>query len=153
MSVTYASPPRADTAVDGEDHARGVTRSIGSEEGHQIADLARMRRPAKRQAFLEFLVAIFVAELGLCARLQKRDVAIRADRTWVDADHADVVGKALAAERAGERHQRRVAGAAADVIGVEFLAGGADIVDDHAMPARLHLRVDGAGEIDIAEHL
>jgi len=35
---------------------------------------------------------------------------------------------------AGERHQRGVAGTAADIIGVELFAGGADIVDDDAVP-------------------
>ena len=88
----------------------------------------------------------------LGAGLQQRDVAVGADRARIDADHADVVGKALAAERAGKGHQRRVAGAAADIIGIEFLAGGADVVDDDAVPARFHLGVDGAGEVDVAEH-
>ena len=72
--------------------------------------------------------------------------------TGVDADDADIVGEALAAERAGEGHQRRIAGAAADVVGVEFFAGGADVVDDDAVAARLHLRIDRAGEVDVAEH-
>src|SRR5258705_9026593 len=80
-------------------------------------------------------------------------VKITPDRTGIDADDADVVGEALAAQRAGERHQRGVAGAAADVIGVELFAGGADVVDDDAMATRLHLGVDRAGQIDIAEHL
>src|SRR5258707_9504710 len=50
------------------------------------------------------------------------------------------------------RSQRRVAGAAADVVGIELFAGGADVVDDDAMAARFHLGVDGAGEVDVAEH-
>jgi hypothetical protein len=54
---------------------------------------------------------------------------------------------------AGKSHQRGVAGAAADVIGVELLAGGTNIVDDHPVPARFHLRINGAGQIDIAKHL
>src|SRR5207248_7442733 len=53
----------------------------------------------------------------------------------------------------GEGHQCRVAGAATDVIGIELFAGGADVVDDNAVAARLHLSVDRAGEVDIAEHL
>jgi hypothetical protein len=52
-----------------------------------------------------------------------------------------------------KRHQRGVAGAAADVVGVELFAGRADVVDDDAVPARLHLRIDRAGEVDVAEHL
>src|SRR5439155_26773000 len=56
-------------------------------------------------------------------------------------------------ERAGKRHQRGVAGAAADIIGVEFFAGGADVVDDDAVTARLHLGVDQPGQIDEAENL
>ncbi len=43
-------------------------------------------------------------------------------------------------------------GAAADIIGVEFFTGSTDVVDDDAMAARLHLRIDDAGEIDVAEH-
>src|SRR6202051_2207087 len=74
-------------------------------------------------------------------------------RAGTDAARADVVGEALAAQRAGERHQRGIAGAAADIIGVELLAGNADIVDDHAMAARFHLRIDRAGEVDISEYL
>src|SRR5262249_7061197 len=34
-----------------------------------------------------------------------------------------------------------------------FFAGGADVVDDHPAAARLHLRIDRAGEVDVAEHL
>ena len=55
-------------------------------------------------------------------------------------------------KQARERHQRRIAGAAADIIGVEFLAGSTNVVDDDAVSARFHLRVDGAGEVDVAEH-
>ena len=140
-------------AIDGKDHARGIAGAVRGQERHQVADLARMGGAAERHALLEFLVAVLVAELVLGAGLQQRDVAVGADRAGIDADHADVVGEALAAERAGERHQRGVAGAAADVIGVEFFAGGADVVDDDAVAARLHLRVDRAGEVDVAEHL
>ena len=107
---------------------------------------------AERKTFLEFLVAGFVAELVFGAGLEERDVAVGADRTRVDADHANIVGETLAAQRAGKSHQRGVAGAAADIIGVELFAGGADVVDDDAAAARLHLRVDQTGEVDIAEH-
>ena len=108
---------------------------------------------AERQALLEFLVAVFIAELMPSPGLQQRDMPVGADGAGIDADHTDIVGEALAAERAGECHQRGVAGAAADIVGVEFLAGRTDVVDDNAVSARLHLRIDGAGEIDIAEHL
>src|SRR5205085_1533515 len=100
----------------------------------------------------EFPVAVLVAELVLRPRLQQRHVPIGTDGAGIDADHADIVGEALAAERAGERHQRGIAGAAADVVGVELFTGGADIVDDDAAAARLHLRVDRAGQVDVAEH-
>src|ERR1700682_2770620 len=147
------TPACGDAAVDGKNHARGVTGAVRRKERHQIADLAGRGRAAERQALLKFLVAVFVAELVLGAGLQQRDVAVGADRPRIDADHADVVGEALAAECAGERHQRGIAGAAADVIGVELFPRSADVVDDHAMPARFHLRVDLAGEVDVAEHL
>src|SRR5271167_3803093 len=94
---------------------------------------------AQRQALLEFLVTVFVAELVLGAGLQKRDVTVGADRTWIDSDHADVVGEALAAERAGERHDRGISGAAANIIGIEFFTGYADIVDDYSAAACFHL--------------
>src|ERR1700721_4356867 len=112
-----------------------------------------MRGTAERKALLEFLVAVFVAELVLSPGFLQRDVTVGADRTRVDPDHADVVGEALAAERAGKRHQRGVAGAAADIIGVELFAGVADIVDDRAMAPRFHLRIDRAGDVDVAEYL
>src|ERR1700721_4627759 len=112
-----------------------------------------MRGTAERKALLEFLVAVFVAELVLSPGFLQRDVTVGTDRTRVDPDHADVVGEALAAERAGKRHQRGVAGAAADIIGVELFAGDADVIDDHAMAAPFHLGIDRAGEVDIAEYL
>lgn len=34
-----------------------------------------------------------------------------------------------------------------------FFAGRADVVNDDAVSARLHLRIDRAGEVDVAEHL
>src|ERR1051326_3624263 len=95
-------PPRRNTAVDGEDHARRIARAVGGEERHEVADLARMRRPAERHALLEFLVAVLVAELMLGAGLEQRHVAIGADRARIDPDHADIVGEALAPEGAGE---------------------------------------------------
>ncbi len=146
------TPPRRMPAIDGENHPRRIPRTVRGQKRHEVADLAGMGGAAERHALLEFPVAVLVAELVFRARLHQRDVAVGADRAGIDADHADVVGQALAAERAGKRHQRRVAGAAADIIGVEFFTGGADVVDDDAMAARLHLRVDGAGEVDVAEH-
>lgn len=53
---------------------------------------------------------------------------------------------------AGESHQRSIAGAAADVIGVELFAGSTDVVDDDAAAPGLHLRVDLPREVDVAEH-
>src|SRR5258708_27070218 len=110
-------PTRADAAVDGKNHARGVAGTVGGKKCHQVADFPRMRRAAERKTFLKFLVPVFVAELVFCAGLQQGDMAVGADRTGIAADHADVVGEALAAERTGEWHQRGVAGAAGDVIG------------------------------------
>ena len=111
-----------------------------------------MRGTAERQTFLKFLVAVLVAELVFCAGLEQRDMAIGADRPRIDADHADVVGEAFSPECAGECHQCRIAGAAADIIGVELFAGSTDVVDDNAMAARFHLGVDRARQVDIAEH-
>src|SRR5438876_6492008 len=153
VEATPLSPTRADTAVDGKDHARGVAGTVGGEERHQVADFAGMRGAAERKSLLKLLVAVLVAELVFGAGLQQGDVAVGSNRTRIDADDADVVGEALAAERAGECHQRGVAGAAADVIGIELLAGGADVIDDDAVAARSHLGIDRAGEIDVAEHL
>src|SRR6266446_10976643 len=119
-------PARADAAVDGKDHARGVAGTVGGDERHQVADFAGMRGAAERKALLKLLVAVLVAEPVFGAGLEQGDVAVGSDRPRIDADDADVVGEALAAERAGERHQRGVAGAAGDVIGIELFAGGAD---------------------------
>src|SRR5437868_2606079 len=148
----YLTPPRRMPAIHGNDHARRIPRPVGRQKRHQVTDLAYMRRPAERHAFLEFPVAGLVAELVLRPGFQQRDVAVGADGAGVDADHADVVGEAFAAERAGERHQRGVAGTAADVVSVELFAGGTDVVDDDAAAARLHLGVDRAGQVDVAEH-
>src|SRR5205814_10039256 len=74
----------------------------------------------------------------LRARLQQRDVALGTNRAGVDADHANIVGKALSAERAGKGHQRGISGAAADVVGVESFAGGADVVDEDRKSTRLN---------------
>src|SRR5206468_11126877 len=105
-------PPRSDPAVHRENHPGRIARPVRRQKRHQVADLAGMRGAAERHALLEFLVAVLVAELVFRARLHERDVAIGADRAGVDADDADIVGEALAAERARERHQRRIAGAA-----------------------------------------
>src|SRR5580700_11245708 len=69
--MTTLSPARRDAAIDREDHARGVGGTVGGKERHQVADLAWMRGAAVRKPFLEFLVAVFVAELVLGARLQQ----------------------------------------------------------------------------------
>src|SRR3569833_2192728 len=122
MTRIKLTPACAYAAIDRIDHTRRIPRVIRRQERHEVADLARMRRTAERQALLEFLVAALVAELVLGPRLQQRDVAVGADRTGINADHADVVGEALAAERAGEGHQRGIAGAAADVVGVKLFA-------------------------------
>src|SRR3984893_8214826 len=126
------SPPRGDPAIDCKNHARGIAGAVGGEEGHQVSDFPGVRGTAERQALLEFLVAVLVAELVLGAGLEQRDVAVGADRAGVDADHADIVDQALSPERAGKRHQRCVDGAAADIIGVEFFTGNSDVVDDDA---------------------
>ena len=112
-----------------------------------------MGRAAKRKALLQLLVAIFVSELTFGLGLEQGDDAVGADRPRIDATDADVVGEALAAECARERHKRSIARAATDVISLEFFTGGADIIHYDAMASRFHLRVDGAGEIDKAEHL
>src|SRR5271168_4276875 len=80
LAMTLSAPSRRDAAVDGEDHARGVAASVGSEEGHEVADLAGMRGAAERQSLLEFLVAVLVAELVFCPRLEQRHMAVGADR-------------------------------------------------------------------------
>src|SRR5260370_2353937 len=138
------SPTGADAAIDGKDRAGGVAGTVGGEERHQVAEFARMRGAAERKALLKLLVAVLVAKLVFGASLQQGDVAVGSDRTGIDADDADVVGEALAAERAGERHQRRIAGTAGGVIGIEFFAGGADVVDEDAVAARVHLPVVSA---------
>ena len=96
MWLQSLSPPRRMPAVHGKDHARSISRPIRRQERHEVADLARMRRPAERQAFLKILVAVLVAELVLGAGLQQRDVTVGADRAGIDADDADVVGQTLA---------------------------------------------------------
>ena len=52
----------------------------------------------------------------------------------------------------GEGHQGRIASAAGDVIVVEAFTGRANDVDYYALVARLHVGVNEAGEIDIAEY-
>src|SRR4051794_18589600 len=152
VRLLVLAPSRADAAVHGEDHTRSIAGAVGGKKRHQVADLPGMRGTAERHALLKFAVAVLVAELVFRARLEQRDVTVGADRPRIDADHADIIGKALAAQRPRERHQRRITGAAADVVSVEFFPGCADVVDDHAVAPRFHLRVNGAGEVDIPEH-
>src|SRR6202022_2044826 len=130
-----APPAGPDAAIHGKDHTRGIAGAVGGQERHQVGDLPRAGGPPEPKALLQFLVAVLIAKLVLCPRLHQRDVAVGTHRSWIDADDADVVGKALAAERPGQCHQRRVAGAAADIIGIEFFTGGADVVDDDAITA------------------
>src|SRR5208282_1557420 len=73
-------------------------------------------------------------------------------RTGIDADHAQPVAVTGAAESARECHQRRVAGTAADVAGIEPLAAITENIDDHAVAARFHQRVERARHIDVAKY-
>src|SRR6185312_8209433 len=100
--IALVTPPGADASIDGEDHTRGVAGAVGGEERHQVTDLARLCRAAERQTFLIVRVAVLVAELVLCPRLQQRDMAVGTNRPRIDADHADIVGQTLAPERTGE---------------------------------------------------
>src|SRR3954468_13615725 len=102
MTRIKLTPSCADSAIHRIDDPRRIACAIRRQERHEIADLVRMRRPAERQALLEFLVAALVAELVVCPRLQQGDVTVSANRAGIDADHTDVVGEALAPERAGE---------------------------------------------------
>ena len=92
------SPSRGETAVDRVDHARRVASAVGGEEGHEVADLARMRRPAERHALLELLVTVLIAELMHGAGLKYRDETVGADRAGVDPYNADVVRQAFSPE-------------------------------------------------------
>src|SRR6185437_16141423 len=78
------TPASANAAIDREDHARRVTRAVGCEVSHEIADLTRVRGTAERKAFLIFAVAVLVAELVLCPRFQQRDVTVGADGAGID---------------------------------------------------------------------
>src|SRR5258705_12088177 len=101
--VKALSPSRRDPAVYRVDHARCIAGAVGGQKRHQVADLARVRRAAEWHALLEFLVAVLIAELVLGTRLQQRDVAVGANGPRIDADDADIVGEAFAAQRAGKR--------------------------------------------------
>src|SRR5471032_2775281 len=78
LSTWRLAPPRTDAAVDGEDHARGITGAVGGEVRHEVANLPGMRGAAEWQALLEFLVAVLVAELVPGAGLEQGDVTIGA---------------------------------------------------------------------------
>src|SRR5262249_54097913 len=71
----------------------------------------------------------------------------------IDADDADIVLQASATERTREGHEGGIARAPRDVVRIETLAGGADVVDDHTVAARLHRRVDQSRQVDVAEDL
>ena len=74
------------------------------------------------------------------------------DRAGIDADDAQPVARRGAAHRAGERHQRRVAGGPGDVVEIGVLAGRAEDVDDDALFALGHQRVKAPRHVDVAEH-
>src|SRR5262249_50687566 len=115
--------------------------------------LPRLRGPTERKARHQLAVAAFVAESVPRDPLHERDDALRLDRPGIDADDADIVLEASAAERSREGHERGVASAPGDVVEIVVLSRGADVVDDHAAAPRLHALVNEARQVDVAEDL
>ncbi len=139
--------------VDRQDGSGGVTAAGAGEEGDGVCDFGGAGDSAEGVVGEEFAEAFGVAEFGLGAVFEQHGLAFGFGGAGVDADDADAVFLAGVAEGAGEGHQAGVAGGAGDVGGGEFLAGGADDVDDDAGFARRHLRVDLPAERDEAEDL
>src|SRR6202023_2160951 len=94
-----------------------------------------------------------VSELGLRPSAHQGDQSVGHDRTGVDADDAQPVARCSAAHRPGERHQRGIARGARDVVEIRVFAGGTEDVDDDALFARGHQRVEAPGHVDVAEYL
>src|SRR6185312_1280859 len=116
-------------------------------------DLLRPGGAAESVVLHQLLPAVFVAEILLGAGLGQGNQALGHHRAGVDADDAEIVARRPAAHRAGEGHQRGVAGGAGDVVEIGVLAGGAEDVDDDAVAARAHPVVKAAGHVDVAEDL
>src|SRR5260370_36538533 len=82
-----------------------------------------------------------------------RQMPARDGRARIDGDHAHAMAYAFAAQALREHVERDVGHAARDVAMIGAARGRADDVDDDAVPARAHLRIDDACEIDVAVDL
>ena len=131
--------------VDGDDHATGVSGTIGGQKDRHVGDFAWPGCAPEREASHQFAIAIFIAQLVPGTSFHQGDVTIGFDRSRIDPNNANAIVQAFPAERLGEGHQGRVASAAGDVIVVEALTGRANDVDHYALVARLHAGVNEAG--------
>src|SRR6185437_13064995 len=107
---------RGDAAVDGDDRSGDVAGAWRGEKDHQVRDLLRARRPPSWILLAQFRPTALVAIPVERAPSVDLDHALGLDRAGVDADDANAKIEALAAERPGESHQRRVRRAPRNVV-------------------------------------
>src|SRR5204863_3077484 len=84
--------------VDADDLAADIRGEIGRQERHHVRNLFHAPRTADRKPRVELRPPVLAAELPLRHPLRAAAVAVRHDRPRVDADDADAVAHALAAE-------------------------------------------------------
>jgi hypothetical protein len=80
--------------------------------------------------WLFFAVAVFIAQLVPGAGFHQVNVAVGFDRPRLDPNDANAIMQTSPAERLGEGHQGRVAGAAGNAVIVKTFTGRADDVDE-----------------------
>ena len=81
------------------------------------------------------------------------EMTVRHGRARIEVHDPYAVPDAFSAQTFGKHHQGCVAHASGDVAGVGKFSCDADHVSHHAAFSGLHAWQDGAGQIDIAEHL
>src|SRR6185295_13389171 len=157
FAVTVESSKRAVSrvmpAINRNHGAAQIRRRGGSREYHDVGNFLNARGPAQRESFDELAPAFGIAELVGCARLHERDEALGLHGTGTYSKHANAVLDAVAAERARESIERRIAGRTGDIPGVEPVCGKASDVDDHTLAVAAHCGIVSAAEIDVAKHL
>ena len=102
--------------VDGDDHAAGVSGTIGCQKDGHVGDFAWPGGAPEREVFHQIAVAIFIAQLVPGARFHQVNVAVGSDRPGIDPNDANAIMQASPAERLDEDHQGCVASAAGNIV-------------------------------------
>src|SRR5262249_1534323 len=130
--------------VDRHDHTAGVSRTIRCQKHGHIGYFTWPSGAPEWESFHQLAVAVFITQLVPGTGFHQEDVTVGFDWPGINPNVANAMTHAFPAERLGEGHQGRVAGAAGNVIVGEALTGRANDVDHDALVARLHVGVNEA---------